>query len=340
MEIVKGKVPTPIRAVAYGPEGIGKSTFASRWPKPLFVDAEGGTVRLDVDRIHPLSWEACGQAVDELAKDAKGYQTLVLDTADWFEKMLVEAILAEANKKSIEDFGYGKGYTRIAEGWKRFLDRLAAMQRANGMHVLFLAHAAMRKFEQPDEAGAYDRWELKLLKQSPGVLKEWADLVLFLNYKTIVVEADGKHKVQGGKRVIYTTHHACWDAKNRFGLPEEMPLDEAALPAPMAAIFAGLGTPAATPVASKPAEKPATKPAAKATDMPGSPEKAKLLAQLAQLMHGDGITKEDLGAELARKGIVPADMNPRDYNEQTLGRIVAGWSAVVHNINARRQAAA
>ena len=54
-------------------------------------------------------------------------------------------------------------------------------------------------------------------------------MVLFANYKTIVVNVDGqgaqkgKNKAQGGKRVMYTSHHPCWDAKNRYGLPEELP---------------------------------------------------------------------------------------------------------------------
>ena len=56
----------------------------------------------------------------------------------------------------------------------------------------------MRKFEQPDELGAYDRWELKLGKKTSSqispLVKEWADMVLFANYKTyaVAVDKDGK----------------------------------------------------------------------------------------------------------------------------------------------------
>lgn len=82
------------------------------------------------------------------------------------------------------------------------------------MNVIITAHAKMRKFEQPDEMGAYDRWEMKLTRQVAPLLKEWSDMLLFCNYKTFVVTPDeGKNKVQGGKRVIYTSHHPCWDAK-------------------------------------------------------------------------------------------------------------------------------
>ena len=93
----------------------------------------------------------------------------------------------------------------------------------------------MRKFEQPDEMGAYDRWELKLSKQCSPLIKEWADMVLFCNYKTFVVNVDNKgvqkgtNKAQGGKRVMYTSHHPCWDAKNRDNLPDELSMEYEAI---------------------------------------------------------------------------------------------------------------
>lgn len=333
MEIIKGKIAAPVRAVVYGPEGIGKSTLGSRWPKPLFVDAEAGTLRLDVDRVQPQSWAAVGQVVDELTRGAESYRTLVFDTADWMEKLAARAVCDEHRQTGIESFGYGKGYTYLAEEWRKFLDRVAVMQAKTWMHVLFLAHAWMRKFEQPDEAGAYDRWETKLSKQVAPALKEWADLVLFLNYEIIVVETDGKHKAQGGRRVLRATHHPCWDAKNRFGLPERMELPIDKLPPDLARILEPIAAPQATPApVVKPEDDcpPDLKPAA-------DPAREKLLAQLRQLMVGSGIKLPELQAELARKGVVPADMHPTAYNEATLTRIVSKWDAVAHNIGLRRQ---
>lgn len=329
MQIVKGKQQAPIRAVAYGPEGIGKSTFASKWPAPLFVDVENGTNQLEVDRVQPTSWAAVEQAVGELTSNANGYRTIVFDTADRLETMLSAKVCAEKNVGSIEDFGYGKGFVFLEEALKRFLDQVTRMQTATGCHVLFLGHAQMRKQELPNEQGAFDRWELKLSKKNCPALKEWADLVLFQNYKTIVVDNDGKKKAQGGKRVMYTTHHPCWDAKNRFGLPDECPLDFE----PIAEIVKTPGT-ATTPPAAAKEECPADlKPVEKSAEStPEDPEKNTLLKQLAELMTNSKTSKEDLGAELARKGVVPADMNPRDYNVATLKRVVAGWTAITHNI--------
>lgn len=231
MEITRGRVQKPIKAVIYGPEGIGKSTFASKFPDPVFIDTEGSTTHMDVARFPaPTSWQLLLQEIEEVKRNPSCCKTLVVDTADWAEKLCIEDICSAKHVDGIEDFGYGKGYTFVKESFGKFLNLLNDVLE-KGINVVITAHAQMRKFEQPDELGAYDRWELKLSKQCAPLLKEWADLLLFCNYKTVVVNVDnrgatkGKNKAQGGKRVIYTQHHSCWDAKNRFGLPEEIDMD-------------------------------------------------------------------------------------------------------------------
>ncbi len=338
MQIVKGKQEKPLRAVCYGPEGIGKTTFASRWPSPLFIDIEHGTDRLDVDRVQPGSWNAVRQTVQELAASSNGYRTIVFDTADWLERMLAENVCAEKNVTSIEAFSYGKGFVFLAEGWKRFLDEVARMQEATGCHVLFLAHAMMRKQELPDEQGAFDRWELKLEKKSSPVLKEWSDLLLFLNYKTLVIDVDGKKKAQGHRRVMYTNHHACWDAKSRLALPEELQVPETGIPPELATLLVRDNTPAQQPV-QQPAQQPVQPAAATvAPEPPGAidPATEKLLDQLRELMKGSGVTMAELDAELARKGVVPAGTNPKAFNLQTLQRITSKWDAIKYNIEKKR----
>jgi hypothetical protein len=46
-----------VRALIYGAEKVGKSTWSAGAPKPIFLGAESGTERLDVDRLQPSSWE-------------------------------------------------------------------------------------------------------------------------------------------------------------------------------------------------------------------------------------------------------------------------------------------
>lgn len=235
MEMIRGKLEKAKKIVLYGPEGIGKSTFASGFPGAVFCDVEGSTNEMDVVRTpKPSSWTMLKEMVQEFIRHPEQLGTFVLDTADWAERMCVKHICDYNKQTSVESFGYGKGYIYVYEEFGRLLNLLGELTE-KGVHVVVTAHATLRKFEQPDEMGSYDRYELKLTKKTGAevgaMLKEWSDMLLFANYKTLVVNVDGngalkgKNKAQGGKRVMYTTHTPSWDAKNRYGLPDELPFD-------------------------------------------------------------------------------------------------------------------
>ena len=230
--ITKGKKTKAQKVVLYGPEGIGKSTFLSKFPGVIFCDTEGSTEHMDVARLPaPTSWE---MLLDEVRFIANGglpeCKTFALDTADWAERACAEHICHKHKKDSIESFGYGNGYTYLSEEFGRLLNLLTSVID-RGINVVIAAHAQLVKFEQPDEMGAYDRWELKLglkktEKRTAQLIKEWADALLFVNYETIVVKSEtNKNKAQGGKRVMYTAHTPTWDAKNRWGLPDKVEFD-------------------------------------------------------------------------------------------------------------------
>lgn len=232
LKILTGKTGGALKVVIYGPEGIGKSTLASHFPRPVFIDTEGSTRHMDVSRTEkPTSWTMLMEQVEYIRSNPEVCSSMIIDTADWAEQLCIGGICASKKLTGIEDMGYGKGYVYLAEEYGRLLNVLEEVV-SRGVHVVLTAHAMMRKFEQPDEMGAYDRWELKLQKKTSALVKEWSDLLLFANYKTLSVATDDKgkkFKAQGGRRVIYTSHHPCWDAKNRLGLPEELPLDFSAL---------------------------------------------------------------------------------------------------------------
>lgn len=246
-QVTSGVIPAPVKVVLYGPEGIGKSTFAAQFPDPVFLDTEGGTKRLNVRRLpRPTSWAMLLDEVAEVRRGSIPCATLVLDTADWAETLCIQSICAKAKVDGLEGFGYGKGYVYVKEEFGRLLDQLEEIV-TGGRNVVVLAHAAIAKFEQPDAVGNYDRWQMKTTKQVAPLLREWCDMLLFANYKTVVEKSgsspNAKNKASGGRRVLYTTHHPCWDAKNRFGLAEELPLDYGAI----AAVIPGASLPAPAP---------------------------------------------------------------------------------------------
>ncbi len=248
--INRGPLVRAQKTVIYGPEGIGKTTLAAQFPSPVFLDTEGGSHHLDVARFPaPKTWEDVTKTITALATEPHEFKTLVIDTADWLEKLLIEDVCRRANKTSIEEFGYGKGYVVLAEEVTKFLASLNALL-ARGMHVLLLAHCRIAKFEQPDAAGAYDRYELKLTKQVGPLVKEWCDMLLFANYFTKVAENDSGRKrgVGGRERKLYTTHTAAWDAKNRHGFEENLPFDFGAISSAFGASVPSTVVPAANPV--------------------------------------------------------------------------------------------
>jgi len=240
--ITKGKQPKAIRCVVYGPSGIGKSTFASQFPDPLFIDVEGGTHQLDVSRFpEPEKWKDLLDEIDAVIAEPDVCRTLVIDTIDRAEVLLTNALLEEKHCDSIEAYagGYGKGYTALQERFQK--DLLNRLDRviAKGVNVTLVAHAMMRKFESPEDP-PYDRWELKVSKKVAPIVKEWSDLLLFANYDAMIVEENGKAKAKGkAKRVVYTTYKPTYDAKNRFGLPDSIPLDFKALKA----VYEGVAAP-------------------------------------------------------------------------------------------------
>lgn len=228
MNITKGIIPTAKKVVIYGPEGIGKSTFASKFPGAVFLDTEGSTVHMDVARLDtPKNWSDIIMAADECAAHPDYLGTLVIDTMDWAEAMAIRETCIEKKVNGIEDIPYGKGYVFVKDRIRWLLEKLDRLV-AVGVNVVITAHAIVRKFEMPDEMGSFDRYTLKLNEKNVSpLIKEWADMLLFANYRTdVVTTQDGKKKATGGrKRVIYTTHAATWDAKNRFGLPDELPFE-------------------------------------------------------------------------------------------------------------------
>jgi len=314
MKITSGKVSRAQKVVIYGSEGIGKSTLASRFPNPLFIDTEGGTAQLDVRRIEkPGSFDGLVSVVNEVAADPSICKTLILDTADWAEQMCIVGVCAKYKKSGIEDFGYGKGYTYLAEEYSRLLNAFDAVIAA-GIHVVITAHAKMRKFEQPDEMGAYDRWEMKLSKQVAPLLKEWCDLLLFCNYKTIVVATkNDTKKAQGGKRIIHTTHHPCWDAKNRHGLPDEIDLDYGNI----AHLFDSAA------------------PAVPVTDRVTVTAEPTPLERVRALMMESQVAEQELQAVVAQKGhfsgMVPVDQYPEAF---LTGWVIPHWQKIVETIEA------
>lgn len=229
--IKKGQTKNPPRIMLLGVEGVGKSTAGAAMPNPVFVCGEDGLVGpqfAEVSSITPSSWKDILDFVDELATTKTEFKSLVIDTLDWLEPMLYEHTCAKYGQgkiHSIEEFGFGKGYVLAQTEARQLLSRLDRLNKA-GFAVLILAHTQIKAFNNP-VGDNFDRYEPKVNLKIAGLFKEWCDAVLFAQFDVFTDKKGGiKAKAFGGQeRIVQTTHSAAWDAKNRYGLPETMPLD-------------------------------------------------------------------------------------------------------------------
>lgn len=221
LNITRGLKARPQKVVIYAPEGIGKTTLAAACPVPLIIDLEQGSHHLDVARIEPQTYDDLLGILKELAQPESEFRTVVLDTVDKLEELMTGKVCRQANKSSIEEFGYGKGWVLVAEEFSRLLELLDKVAATH--HLILLAHSEVRHQELPDHPG-FDRYQLKLSKHNSPLLKGWADAVLFGSFKLAVREKDGKAKgVAARERVLRCCHSATADAKNRHGLDDLEP---------------------------------------------------------------------------------------------------------------------
>jgi hypothetical protein len=245
--IHRGKRPMPPRLMVYGIEGIGKSSWAADAPRPVFIQTEDGLGQIDCHKF-PLAraFQDVMAALAALYTEKHEYQTVVLDSLDWLERIIWDQVCGEFGVKSIEkaDGGYGKGYVLALTYWWQVLEGLEALRRDRDMATILIAHAKVEKFEDP-ESTAYDRYSPRLHKHACALVTEWADAVLFatrrfhtkseeagFNRTRTIAEAVG---AEGGERILKTAGGPACIAKNRYSLPPELPLSWPALVAAMTA---------------------------------------------------------------------------------------------------------
>lgn len=226
--ITDGPRPEPWVMLVYGPEGVGKSSLVLDIDDHITIDIEQSANQLKTKKFPtPLTLQDVYDAIEALYTGDHQYKTVVIDTIDRLEAMIFKGIAERAKLKSVEDFGYGKGYQVALDEWRNIMARLDELRASRRMNVLLLGHTFIKAFKNPDGPD-YDRYTLRLHEKASGFIKEWAEAVLFARYDEATAklnDRDAKVKgVSSGERSLWTRHTAAYDAKNRFNLPETLPL--------------------------------------------------------------------------------------------------------------------
>jgi hypothetical protein len=238
-------VQKPPLVLLYGTMGIGKTTFACSSPSPVVIMTEDGLGVINVPHFPVIkTWTDFMECIGALYSDEHEFETLVFDSLDHFEPIVWAEACQRNGWKDIEAPGYGKGYVEAAAVWREFFDALQAL-REKGMAIVMIAHEDIKRFDSP-ETDPYDRYQVKLHKRAGEYLQEAADMVLFANWKVATTKADvgfGQKVTRAigrGERMLYTEERPAFDAKNRYSLPPELPLEWAALQSALAASLAQL----------------------------------------------------------------------------------------------------
>lgn len=218
------------RVLLVGTAGVGKTTWASQAPKPVFIFTEDGAGTLELDAFPVV--QTYDQVVDAIAALYEGehdYQTVVLDSVDHLEPLIWDKVCQIHNADSIEGLGYGKGYVEALTYWRQILDGLNALRDARGMSVILIGHVHIKRFESP-EHDSIDRFEPKLHAKASALVQESVDCILFAKHKTVTKTEElgfGSKRTRGistGERVVCTVETPSYIAKNRYALPSELPL--------------------------------------------------------------------------------------------------------------------
>ena len=225
----------PSRVVLHGVEGIGKTSFAARTPKPLFLMARGETgleTLIDAKQLGDvphlpeiMDWADVLAALDFVLNEKHDFKTLALDTLNGFERLCHEHVCKTqyGNKWGKDGFGsYAQGYETSLAEWRMFLGKLDEIRAVRKMSIVCLAHTKVTPYKNPEGAD-YDRFSPDLHHKTWSLTHKWADIVMFANYYTVVDDSGTRPKGAGGReRTMYTCRTAAYDAKNRHGLPEEI----------------------------------------------------------------------------------------------------------------------
>jgi hypothetical protein len=230
-KIQTGRKLKPLALMLHAPHGIGKSTFASESPNPIYIGQEEND-EIDAARFPKVqTWNDLEMQLSSLLNESHDFKTLVIDTIDGLEQVAEQTILASEKGKTMATAfgGFGKAYEKMKNMFLNVRDNyLIPLRDKKGMNIVILSHSKKVKHEDPMTNTSYDHYETAIHKSIKPIFEDWVSAIFFANYHLVKAENNsGKEYAAGnGVRILYTEERPSHVAKNRFDLPYEIDFEK------------------------------------------------------------------------------------------------------------------
>jgi hypothetical protein len=238
--IITGKKVRPIFCLIGGQGGIGKTTFGSQAPDPIFLDTERSADQVGAHRFPtPSTYLEFALQLDFLDKEEHPYKSIVVDTVDALEPLINQRTCEDLRVSSIDQPEKGGGYIHAKGLWRKLLTKMRAMSER--FNIILIGHLSVKPFNDPASPTPYDCWRLRINEKCADVLKESVDIMLYACIDLTVTKAsikDKKGRAIGTDHIMHTRPAPGYDAKNRFDLEDPLPLEWQALEDGVRAFYA------------------------------------------------------------------------------------------------------
>lgn len=220
----------PIIMTIVGEGGIGKTTFASLFPKPIILRTEDGTMSLDGRddvALFPVakSSKECFSYIEMLGTEQHDFKTLIIDSITQLNVLIEKEIVEfDPKAKSLNSAlgGYGAGFSAVSEVHRKFREWCGMLSSDKNMNIVFIAHTDTEVIEMPDQ-DAYTRYTIRMNKKSVSHYSDNVDVVGYLKLKTFTTGGGDKKKaISNGERIMTCYPTANHISKNRLGISEDI----------------------------------------------------------------------------------------------------------------------
>lgn len=225
----KGRVKKPLFMALYSGPGLGKTDFGASFPSPYFFDFEESTHNIDVQRHRPLSFDEIMDDLTEIRDldEKPSFKSLIFDTIDELERLIHKQVAFDKDKASIDDIGWQKGFGMAVNKWADFISLCREIRDKHQIHFCFLAHSFDMTTTNIENGLTYSRYSMALHKKASNYIFGQVEMVLFAKKDIALKQVDDKTVAKDlDKRILYTNLSALYDAKNRIGLPAQLPMPQ------------------------------------------------------------------------------------------------------------------